>query len=141
MFVGNCLSVRKLNAKKASISQRAQMNSIRMPNAHCTFCCLSCDSIPIEGREHTAGERFKRSQTYQAGSAKQHTSELHQPTSSPLFRFARQILSLQSKQSCPTSLRAIRLQQRCNLDSRRMVRTHHFPSYLQIGEADGDAPV
>ena len=31
-----------------------------------------------------------------------------------------------SKQSCPASLRVIRLQQRCNLDSRKDVRTHLF---------------
>ena len=50
-------------------------------------------------------------------------------------------LSLQSKQSCSTSLRVIRLQQRCNLDSRRDGAYTSFPSNLQIGEADGDSPV
>jgi hypothetical protein len=46
-----------------------------------------------------------------------------------------------SKQSIPALLRAIRLQLRCNPDSRRNVRTRFFPSNLQFGRADGDAPV
>ena len=50
-------------------------------------------------------------------------------------------LSLQSKQSCSTSLRAIRLQQRCNLDSRRSDAYTSFLSNLQFGGADGVAPV
>jgi hypothetical protein len=50
-------------------------------------------------------------------------------------------LSLNFKLSCPTPLRAIRLQLRCNPDSRKDDAYTSFPSNLQIGEADGDAPV
>ncbi|MGH8809704.1 MAG: hypothetical protein ACREX0_17665 [Noviherbaspirillum sp.] len=50
-------------------------------------------------------------------------------------------LSLTFKQSYPTPMRATRLQQRCNPDARKDDAYTSFPSNLQIGEADGDAPV
>jgi hypothetical protein len=49
------------------------------------------------------------------------------------------ILTIQ--QSSSTFMRVIRLHQRCNLESRRSAAYTSFPSNLQIGEADGDAPV
>lgn len=50
----------------------------------------------------------------------------------PLSRKCLPDLSLQFKQSCPTSVRAIRLQQRCNPDARLDGAYTSFPPNLQI---------
>lgn len=50
-------------------------------------------------------------------------------------------LSIQSKQSGPAFMRAVRLQQRCNLDSRKNDAYTFFHRICKIGEADGVAPV
>jgi hypothetical protein len=64
----------------------------------------------------------------------------HHPASCPLGQLAG-TYPYDSKQSIPALLHAIRLQLRCNPDSRKNVRTRFFPSNLQFGRADGDAPV
>jgi hypothetical protein len=64
----------------------------------------------------------------------------HQPASCPEGQLAG-TYPYNSKQSIPAPLRVIRLQLRCNPDSRKSVRTRFFPSISQFGGADGDAPV
>lgn len=64
---------------------------------------------------------------------------LHQPASSQTSGLAR--LYPDNPIILDHVLRVIRLQQRCNLDSRGNGAYTSFPSYLRIGEADGDAPV
>lgn len=122
-------------------------------HAECTHHLQPCCTMPVQNRGADKSQAVSNSVSQTVASKHTKTSiprHKHQPLFSSLQyeayigsgendkRYRRQhpascqtgqlasTYPYNSKQSISSSLRAIRLQQRCNLDSRRDVRTHIF---------------
>jgi hypothetical protein len=125
---------------------------------HVSFCCngarmkltgmrLFARFATCASRESSAEDRFavrvhvnRAKQNISLANRQTHLNYINQQAFHSSGHACR-TLSILFKQSGPSFPRAIRSQQRCDLDSRRNDAYTSFPSNLQIGEAGGDAPV